>query len=135
MPGSTSRPLAAKGGDGTSHLGNMATIGQDWSSILLDVACQLILGPMYEHSNYGLCPSCDRCESDLKVFGTCSTEGSSSRQLAARKGRVDVVETPGCQVVMIYIYKADVQHACFFVSRNYLTSAKKELFLYASHEK
>ena len=48
MPGSTSRPLATKGGDGTSHLGNMATIGQDLSSILLDVACQLILGPMYD---------------------------------------------------------------------------------------
>ena len=71
---------------------------------LLDVACQLILGPMYEHSNYGLFRSCDQCESDLEVFGTCSTEGSSSRQLAARKGRVDVVETPGCQVVMIYLY-------------------------------
>ena len=103
MPGSTSRPLATKGDDGTSHLGNMATIGQDCSSTLIVVACQLILGPMYEHSNYGLCPSCDRCESDLKVFGTCSTEGSSSRQLAARKGRVDVVETPGCHVVIIYL--------------------------------
>ena len=68
MPGSTSRPLATKGGDGTSHLGNMATIGQDWSSILLDVACQLILGPMYELSNYGLCRSCDRCESDLRCL-------------------------------------------------------------------
>ena len=52
------------------------------------------LGPMYDHYNYGLCRSCDRCESDLEVFGTCSTEGSSSRQLAARKGRVDVIETP-----------------------------------------